>query len=290
MINKFLKKNNPNRVIILGKTGFIASNLISLLKKNKIKFISLSSKDINLLSQSSSNKLNNIIKKNDSLVFISSIAPVKNYSMFLKNIIMCKNFLNLKVLNNISHFIYISSDAVYSDSKNLISEKSKTDPDSLHGIMHITREKLFKNYFKKNISILRPTLIYGETDPHNGYGPNKFIRDIKNKKQLSIFGNGEEKRDHVWIQDVVNIIYLCLIYRFIGTLNIVSGKIISFSKIANIIINYSKKNIKLNKIERTGPMPHNGYRAFDNKLLIKTFNYKFNDFKKVLKSIYKNYK
>ena len=157
MINKFLKKNNPNRVIILGKTGFIASNLISLLKKNKIKFISLSSKDINLLSQSSSNKLNNIIKKNDSLVFISSIAPVKNYSMFLKNILMCKNFLNLKVLNNISHFIYISSDAVYSDSKTLISEKSKTDPDSLHGIMHITREKLFKNYFKKNISILRPT-------------------------------------------------------------------------------------------------------------------------------------
>ena len=56
-------------------------------------------------------------------------------------------------------------------------------------------------YVTKNLCIVRPTLVYGEGDPHNGYGPNRFIKLIK-KKPIELFGRGEELRDHVWINDV----------------------------------------------------------------------------------------
>ena len=68
--------------------------------------------------------------------------------------------------------------------------------------MHATREAILKNKFSKILCILRPTLIYGIGDSHNGYGPNKFLRLIKKNKNISLFGKGEELRDHVSINDV----------------------------------------------------------------------------------------
>ena len=42
-----------------------------------------------------------------------------------------------------------------------------------------------------NIGHLRPTLVYGENDPHNGYGPNMFLRLAKNARKK--FGYGTRK-------------------------------------------------------------------------------------------------
>ena len=55
--------------------------------------------------------------------------------------------------------------------------------------MHLTREIILRNKFKKILCILRPTLIYGMGDSHNGYGPNRFINLAVKNKSISIFGN-----------------------------------------------------------------------------------------------------
>ena len=55
---------------------------------------------------------------------------------------------------------------------------------------------------KAPLAILRPTLIYGEKDPHNGYGPNQFRRKANKGEAITLFGEGEERRDHVAIDDV----------------------------------------------------------------------------------------
>ena len=47
--------------------------------------------------------------------------------------------------------------------------------------MHIKREEIITEYCDNrniNLTIIRPTLVYGPGDTHNGYGPNKFIRDL----------------------------------------------------------------------------------------------------------------
>ena len=111
--------------------------------------------------------------------------------------------------------------------------------------MHLTREIMFENLLKKRLCIVRPTLVYGQGDPHNGYGPNRFLRLIKKNGKISLFGKGEELRDHVWINDVSIAISKLIMKRKTGKFNLVTGKVISFNNIAKQIINISGKKGKI---------------------------------------------
>lgn len=274
------KKNN-NKIIILGKNGFIASSIISELKLNKFKFKSFSKKELNLLVTKDLEKLAKVIKKNDILLFCSAVAPVKNLKMFYQNIKMIENFLKIKKLDQLSAICYLSSDAVFSDSMKKITESSIKEPNNLHGLMHITREKLLKLALKK-VFCIRPTLVYGKNDPHNGYGPNKFLRDAKEKKEIRVFGNGEEIRDHINIKDVARLFLMIVKKNKFEDFNFVTSKEKSFLNIANEI-KKRFKNIKIIKMKRTVPMPHNGYRVFDNKKLRK-LKVKISELKEYLKN------
>ena len=281
----------PSRVVILGKDGFIASAAKKRLDDAGCNALAIGKSDIDLTDNKSANQLASILNENDTLLFISAIAPVKDIQMFQSNIKICRNVCDALVKTNIKHLIYISSDAVYKDSMSNISENSCAEPESLHGIMHLTREKMLKHYFNNNLCILRPTLIYGSKDPHNGYGPNQFIRKLLNKENIELFGNGEELRDHVWIDDVVEIIIKAIMHLTNGCLNITSGNILSFNEIANIIIKCNKNSLKVNSNPRTSNMPHNGYRSFDPSILLNNFkDFSFNKFDEVINKIYKDYK
>jgi nucleoside-diphosphate-sugar epimerase len=37
-------------------------------------------------------------------------------------------------------------------------------------------------------------------DPHNGYGPNRFRRLAAGGEEIVLFGEGEERRDHVQVE------------------------------------------------------------------------------------------
>ncbi len=285
--SKFNKKTG--RVVLFGKNGFIAKDLIKSLKKENIKTFSISKKEIDLLKLNSIKKINSIINDNDTVVFISAKAPVKNIQMFYDNITMIKNFIEGIKDKSINHLIYISSDAVYSDTKKKINENSKTSPESLHGLMHLIRENLL-NSFQKNISIIRPTLIFGHNDPHNGYGPNQFIRLVKNNSDVVLFGKGEEKRDHIWVEDLSKILIFVIKNRVLGKLNATTGKTMSFNEIAKIIKKVSNKKIQIIFTNRVGKMPHNGYRPFDNSKIYKTIpKFKFKNFTKIIEQIINKY-
>ena len=265
------KYKKPTKVIILGKSGIISTNLQKELKEQKICFAAYGRPKIDLRNKNSKKKLLKEIKESKIVVFISSEAPVKNIDMFNNNLKICKNVCEVLEKKNIKNLIYISSDAVYSDSKNKLSEKSELFPNSLHGQMHLTREFILKKKFENILCILRPTLIYGFGDTHSGYGPNQFIKLALKNKKISIFGNGEEERDHIFIDDLIKIIIKCICRRGAGVLNLASGKVYSFKHIAQSIIKLTKSNSKIKKIKRKGPMPHNGYRPFNIDLLKKNF-------------------
>lgn len=261
-----MKKNN--RVVILGSKSFIASELIKKLKKNNDNYLLINRNKINFKKENSTNKLIKILRKKDIVVFIAAVAPVKNFKMLNENLVICKHISSAIKKKGIKHLLYVSSDAVYSDTKNLITEKSQTEPENLHGFMHLMRENILK-LLNIRLCIVRPTLVYGTADPHNGYGPNKFIRLAQLKKNILIFGKGEEKRDHVHVKDVGLVLYNLIKINYAGIVNIVTGNAISFLTIALKIKNTYK--IKLKYLKRIGPMPHNGYRAFNNKLIKKIF-------------------
>ncbi len=270
-----------NRLVIIGSGSFIASGVIRNLKKNKLNYVPINRKKIDLINLSSIKKLKQLIKKKDSIIFISANAPVKNYKMLKDNLKMCLHTYEALKEKKITYFLYVSSDAVYSDSKNLINEKSQTIPQNLHGFMHLMRENIFK-MLKTKVCVVRPTLVYGINDPHNGYGPNQFIRSAQSKKNIYLFGKGEEKRDHIHVNDVGELIYKLFKIKYTGVVNLVTGKVYSFLQIAEKIKKIYK--IKLCFKKRIGPMPHNGYRAFNNMLVKKIFpKHNFIEFKNWIK-------
>jgi len=271
------KSSFSGRVVIIGSSGIISKNLQNKLKNNRINHLVIGSKKINLLKPKLFISLRKKIKKNDTIVFIAAEAPVKNEKMLINNLIMSSTLVTALKNKILRQFIYVSSDAVYADSKKKINEKSLKAPDSFHGLMHLSREKTFQSYFSKNLLILRPTLIYGKEDTHLGYGPNKFLSLALQKLPLSIFGNGEEKRDHVYIDYLIDIFFKCINRKASGTLNLVSGQVSSFRYIAETIQKKLNIKSKIIRIKRSGPMPHNGYRAFD----IKTLNTFFGKVKKI---------
>ena len=182
--------------------------------------------------------------------------------------------LNLKkIVNNkkVKNFIYISSDAVYTDTKKKINENSKCLPGSLHGLMHLVREKIFTEIFGKTILILRPTLLFGSKDTHNGYGPNMFTRLAKKNKTIKLYGKGEERRDHLFIDDLIRIIFEAILKNKKGIFNISTGKVLSFFEIAKNIIKVTNSKSKIIFIKRNGPPHHLGLRQFDIKKIKKNF-------------------
>jgi nucleoside-diphosphate-sugar epimerase len=94
------------------------------------------------------------------------------------------------------------------DSAEPISESSCAEPGSLHGAMHLTREVMLRSEFSGPLAFVRPTLTYGIDDPHNGYGPNRFRRLAAAGKDLTLFGEGEEQRDHIAVADIAELGFL----------------------------------------------------------------------------------
>jgi UDP-glucose 4-epimerase len=78
-----------------------------------------------------------------------------------------------------------------------------------------------------------------------------------------LFGEGEERRDHVAIGDVADIAVRVLKHRSFGTLNVASGEVHSFRSVAEMAVALAPKPVPIKSSPRTGPMPHNGYRPFD---------------------------
>ena len=151
---------------------------------------------------------------------------------------ICSNICESLIKKKVKKLIYLSSDAVYSDTRKFINEKSDTNPISLHGLMHLTREKMLSKVIQtKNLCTIRPTLIFGKEDPHNGYGPNKFFREINSFGKINLFGKGEELRDHISIKDVAKLVLLIIKKDKYGIYNLVTGNVNSFLSIAKMILN-----------------------------------------------------
>jgi len=213
----------PSRVVVLGAKGFIGKTLKRILDAENINNLGLGRQEIDLLDINAAESLTNILGEQDALVVISAEAPVKNNTMLENNIHMMSSVCQAIENKAPSHLIYVSSDAVYADSDAPLSEKSCAEPASLHGLMHLAREVMLQNCFEGPLGIIRPTLIYGIEDPHNGYGPNRFRRLVAKGEDIVLFGKGEEQRDHVLVDDVAELIKYMILYKSKGILNAATG-------------------------------------------------------------------
>ncbi len=261
----------PQRVVVLGAGGFIGGACLKQLQKSGIDTLAITRNEVELLADGAADRLAEHIDANDSLLVVSAKAPVKDNNMLLDNIIMMRAICAAIERSQPSHVVYISSDAVYADSPTPITETSCAQPGSLHGAMHLARELMLEHSCSAPLAILRPTLVYGLEDPHNGYGPNRFRRLAANGEDIVLFGEGEERRDHVLVDDIADIVQRVLCQRSKGILNIATGHVTSFRTLAEKIVALSNSTVSISGSPRQGPMPHGGYRPFDSTATKKAF-------------------
>ena len=254
----------PSRVVILGAGGFIGGQVAVRLEADGVSLLRLTRRELDLLAQGAAEKLAGLLEPEDCLMVVSAMAPCKNAVMLADNIAMMRAVCSALEQSPVAHVIYISSDAVYSDSDGPLSEDSVTAPDNLHGIMHVARELMLKSVVGGTpLAILRPSLLYGLDDPHNGYGPNSFRRLAAKGEDIILFGEGEERRDHVLIDDVAGIIRLVVLHKSKGALTVATGEVVSFKDMAEMVVAQFEFPVAIKSSPRKGPMPHNGYRTFD---------------------------
>ena len=270
-------------IFITGGTGFIGLHLIHYLSKQgdkitvfdnfnnssntinltgfNIKIIKGDILDYSLLSKS----LNNIETVIHLAAQISVTDSIKDSNTTMKvNIDGTQNVLDACLENNIKNFIAISTAAVFGNLDTILTENSKTDPISPYGKSKLMMEKKITDFSKKhnfNSIILRFFNLYGSgQSPQYAGVITKFLASIRENKPLEIYGNGNQTRDFIHIDDVVECIRLAIknINEKTGKIyNVGSGKSTSILELANILLKLSGKTLSINfKPEIKGDIFH----------------------------------
>ncbi len=266
-------RKSPSRVVVLGAGGFVGGAISDRLTAERVPILALTRNELDLLKPEASATLQRLLRADDGVVFVSALAPTRNNAMLIDNLRMAEAVCAALAAQSVAHLVYISSDAVYSDDANPVTERSCQQPSSLHGAMHLAREIMLRTALKLPLAILRPTLIYGAKDPHSGYGPNRFRRLAAKGEAITLFGDGEEKRDHVHIADVAALVSAALHHRSIGTLNIATGKSTSFREVAEMIAALSDGSVEIRATPRQNPITHRHFDIVDCLKAFPDFHY-----------------
>jgi nucleoside-diphosphate-sugar epimerase len=285
-----LQQALPSRVVVLGGGGFIGGAILRRLKQSGVACVKMGRPDFDLLKPGAVDQLAQNLDAQDTLVFVSAKAPCKDMAMLKDNNQMAQVVIGALKKRPVAHVVYISSDAVYKDSTSPLTENSCAEPGSLHGVMHLTREVALRQEFEGPVAAVRATLVYGLDDPHNGYGPNRFRRLAAADQEIVLFGEGEEQRDHVHVEDVAELVKKIILHRSSGIANAVSGEVVSFLTLAQFAVKeFSSKSV-IKGSPRSGPMPHNGLRPFDNSVALNAFpGFRFKGWQEGLAAVHAEY-
>lgn len=264
---------HPERVVVLGGSGFIGRHLVRRLESSGVRVLGISSSMIDLTVPGALQAMAKMVGHDDTLVFASCITRDKGEDLptLMKNLAMAEA-VGLYLENyGCAHLIYLSSDAVYKDGISLVREDSPCEPHGLYGIAHLVREQVMAYSAAKAgipLAVLRPSGVYGSGDTHNGYGPNRFLRAALSKGKISLFGHGEETRDHIFVGDVCRLIERCAEHKSVGTLNLVTGWTYSFAEVAEMVARVITKPVQIEHLPRRTPITH---KHFDLTATLKAF-------------------
>lgn len=230
---------NNKKILVTGADGFIGSHLTERLIDYGAKVI-IFVKDNSLLHGSNMPKLNNLSHLKDKVKILSgNIASPDIISLIKKekpeiifhlaadayvnksfnqpreviqtNVDGTLNILhscldeNMKPLDYVKRIVITSSSEVYGTYNNQIEETFEMRPSSPYGASKAAADRLaYSYYFTYNlpIAIIRPFNTYG---PRHTYdAPPKFISLALSGEDITVFGDGEQSRDLMYVEDTVN--------------------------------------------------------------------------------------
>lgn len=250
------------KLIVTGGCGFIGSHFIDYAVEQNDQIIAIdnlivgSEKNIENAKKSGNVKLlkNDILNLDhiqnefdnvDGIVHfaartgvIESLEKPKEFSNV--NALGTLNLLELCRKFSIPNFILASTGAVYGNHKAPFNENMIPDPISPYAASKVSAENYcisYRNTYGIKSTILRFTNVFG---PRKSFGPYanvipKFVRAALRNEPITIFGDGSQERDFVFVKDIVNACYLVLKNKKFGTFNIGTGKNTNLNDLIEII-------------------------------------------------------
>jgi UDP-glucose 4-epimerase len=126
------------------------------------------------------------------------------------NIKGTSNLLQSSVKAGIKKFVFISSCAVYGEPNYLpVNEKHPTNPISPYAQSKLTSENQCLSLNKQGLlktTVMRFFNVYGPRPGLNDYSGViiKYIDNIKRKAPLTVYGDGAQTRDFVYVEDAAD--------------------------------------------------------------------------------------
>lgn len=210
------------KVLVTGGAGFIGSHLVDLLIESGYEVLvvdNLSSGNCQNLNKNAkfynmdinSSELEKVFEEN-KIDYVFHFAAQANVSFSTKyptidateNILGSINILNCCKKYGIKKFIPASTAAVYGIPTHLpLNEEHDTTCLSFYGISKLTMEK-YTQLFGVDYVIFRFANVYGpRQSAHGEAGVVAIFADkMKNNEDITIFGDGEQTRDFVYVEDI----------------------------------------------------------------------------------------
>ena len=242
----FIGSNLTDHLVRIGHKVIILDNFVSGKKSNlshhKRKNVKIFKTDI-----SKSKNLDRYFKGADYVFHLAGLAEIipsiknpKKY--FVNNVLGTVNVLEAAKKVNIKKFIYAASSSCYGTPKKIpTSEKEKIDLKHPYALTKFMGEELVMKYASlfrmPNISF-RFFNVYGprlNTSGQYSAVMGNFLSQTKNKKPLTIVGNGKQTRDFIHVDDLANAFIKIIKSKLIKKIyNLGSGKRTSINTIAKI--------------------------------------------------------
>jgi UDP-glucose 4-epimerase len=259
------------RVVVVGANGVIGYELCAGLTKIGRSLLPLRGAScLDLATSGSDRRLADMLEPSDAVVMLAALTPDRGLDAqtMCRNLAMAANVCEAISARQVSHVIYVSSDAVYPRRIEVVDEASCAEGGDTYSVMHQVRELMFRSAAGDRLAILRPTQVYASTDTHGAYGPCRFLRSARASGRIELFGEGEETRDHISVRDLVAILLRCLDWRATGLLNVASGFSLSFRDIADMAAAICRPTPDIVHLPRNVPVTH---RRFETRLLRTAF-------------------
>ena len=223
------------KLLIIGKDGFIASNIFSILKKKiyirKIKYSDFLIKNKKYFS---------------SFNYIINCSLHKNYVLQKYKKKYDLDYVILNKINNLNiNYIFLSTRKVYKPKFNT-SENQNVNPVDNYGKNKIITENYIKMVRPNNYLILRISNIIGFRLKNNKKSHTLFFDNfLHSVKSNSLINYNNVFKDFISIDQFAYILLAILNKNLKGIYNVSLGKKVYIIEILKWLTFYCKKNLKL---------------------------------------------